>query len=130
MVVPLLGNHAVWRAGAGPPGRLRHAARRGHGAGRAAGAVEGRVHHGDVDDGTVVADWLTTRASIRASTLHSYTEHVERHLIPYLGSVRLGELTGRHIAATFTKLACTDTRYGRPPTRRPCTASGPRCARR
>jgi len=29
--------------------------------------------------------WLTTRTSIRPSTLRSYTEHVERHLIPHLG---------------------------------------------
>jgi hypothetical protein len=27
--------------------------------------------------------------------LRSYTEHVERHLVPYPGSIRLGELTGR-----------------------------------
>jgi site-specific recombinase XerD len=60
--------------------------------------------------------WLTTRASIRPSTLRSYTEHVERHLIPHLGGVRLGELTGRQVAAMFTELASTDTRFGRPPT--------------
>jgi integrase len=60
--------------------------------------------------------WLTTRTSIRPSTLRSYTEHVERHLIPQLGAIRLGELTGRHITAMFAALAATDTRYGRPPT--------------
>jgi Phage integrase, N-terminal SAM-like domain len=60
--------------------------------------------------------WLTTRASIRPSTLRSYTEHVERHLIPHVGGIRLGELTGRHVAAVFAKLASTDTRFGRPPT--------------
>src|SRR5512132_3933393 len=45
--------------------------------------------------------WLTTRTSIRPSTLHSYTEHVERHLIPQLGRIRLDELTGRHIGEMF-----------------------------
>jgi len=60
--------------------------------------------------------WLTTRTSIRPSTLRSYAEHVERHLIPYLGDVRLGELTGRHVTTMFAALASTDTRYGRPPT--------------
>src|SRR5262249_18977467 len=60
--------------------------------------------------------WLSTRTSIRPSTLRSYTEHVERHLVPYLGGIRLGELTGRHVAAMFAELASTDTRYGRPPT--------------
>lgn len=58
--------------------------------------------------------WLTTRTSIRPSTLRSYTEHVERHLIPRLGRIRLGELTGRDVAAMFAVLAATDTRYGRP----------------
>src|SRR5439155_9356330 len=58
--------------------------------------------------------WLTTRISIRPSTLRSYTEHVERHLIPYLGRIRLGELTGRDVAAAFVALASISTRCGRP----------------
>jgi integrase len=58
--------------------------------------------------------WLTTRTSIRPSTLRSYTEHVERHLIPHLGRIRLGELTGREVAAMFTALIAMQTRYGRP----------------
>ncbi len=60
--------------------------------------------------------WLTTRTSIRPSTLRSYTEHVELHLIPHLGRVRRGELTGRHVADMFHTLATTNNRYGRPPT--------------
>jgi len=60
--------------------------------------------------------WLTTRASIRPSTLRSYTEHVELHLIPHLGRVRLGELTGRQVADMFRELAATNNRWGRPPT--------------
>jgi Phage integrase, N-terminal SAM-like domain len=59
--------------------------------------------------------WLTTRTSIRPSTLRSYTEHVDRHLIPHLGRIRLGELGGRNVTAMFTALAGTDNRYGRPP---------------
>src|SRR5205814_4736386 len=58
--------------------------------------------------------WLSTRTSIRPSTLRSYTEHVERHLIPHLGRVPLGELTGRQVAAMITTLAGTTSRYGRP----------------
>jgi integrase len=60
--------------------------------------------------------WLTTRTSIRPTTLRSYTEHVDRHLIPYLGRIRLGELTSRDITAMSATLASTDTRYGHPPT--------------
>jgi hypothetical protein len=48
--------------------------------------------------------WLSTRNSIRPSTLRSFTEHVERHLIPYLGRIRLGELTGRDVAAMFARV--------------------------
>jgi integrase len=60
--------------------------------------------------------WLSTRTSIRPSTLRSYTDHVERHLIPHLGRIRLGELTGRDVTAMFAALTSTDTRLGRPPT--------------
>jgi integrase len=59
--------------------------------------------------------WLSTRASIRPSTLRSYTEHVENHLIPYLGSIRLGELAGRQVAAMLITLGATVNRYGRIP---------------
>jgi integrase len=58
--------------------------------------------------------WLSTKTGIRPSTRRSYTEHVERHLIPHLGRVRLGELTGHHVAAMFTTLIAVQTRYGRP----------------
>jgi integrase len=59
--------------------------------------------------------WISTRTSIRPSTLRSYTEHVDNVLIPHLGSVRLGELTGRQVAAMFTTLATTPNKWGRPP---------------
>src|SRR6266542_3201581 len=44
------------------------------------------------------------------------TDHVERHLVPHLGRIRLGDLNGRDVAAMFTALAPTETRLGRPPT--------------
>jgi hypothetical protein len=45
--------------------------------------------------------WLTTRTSIRPSTLRSYAEHLDRHLIPHLGRIRLCDLPGRDVAAMF-----------------------------
>jgi hypothetical protein len=60
--------------------------------------------------------WLSTQTSIRPSTLRSYTEHVELHLIPHLGRIRLGELTGHQVADMFHTLGSTNNRYGRPPT--------------
>jgi integrase len=60
--------------------------------------------------------WLTTRTRIRPTTLRSYEVHVERHLIPHLGRIRLSELTGRHITDTITTIGATTNRYGRTPT--------------
>src|SRR4051794_81054 len=59
--------------------------------------------------------WLSTRTNIRPSALRSYTEHVDNLLIPHLGSVRLGTLTGRQVAAMFTTLALTPNKRGRLP---------------
>jgi Phage integrase, N-terminal SAM-like domain len=59
--------------------------------------------------------WLPTRTSIRPSTLRSYTEHVDNVLIPHLGSVRLGKLTGRQVATMFATLASTPNKWGRRP---------------
>jgi Phage integrase, N-terminal SAM-like domain len=62
--------------------------------------------------------WLSTRVSLRPSTLRSYTHHVEQHLIPHLGYIRLADLTGRDVADLFTYLsqaqAQSPTRSGRP----------------
>jgi integrase len=59
--------------------------------------------------------WLSTRTSIRPSTLRSYAEHVDNVLVPHLGSVRLGELTGREVAAMFATLAAIPNKRGRVP---------------
>ena len=37
-------------------------------------------------------------------------------LIPHLGRIRLGELTGRQVADTFHTLGSTNNGWGRPPT--------------
>jgi hypothetical protein len=61
--------------------------------------------------------WLSTRRSIRPTTLHSYTVHVESYLIPMIGSLRLAELTSRHLTAMFADLAAAS------PTARPRSAA-------
>jgi site-specific recombinase XerD len=60
--------------------------------------------------------WLTTRTKIRPTTLRSYEAHVENHLVPHLGRIRLSELTGRHITDMITTIGAATNRYGRPPT--------------
>jgi integrase len=47
--------------------------------------------------------------------MRSYAQHVENHLIPHLGRIRLGELTGGDVAAMFARLTVTDNRWGRRP---------------
>jgi integrase len=49
--------------------------------------------------------WLTTRRSIRPTTLQIYARHVEADLIPAIGQMRLAEVTSRHLTAMFTALA-------------------------
>lgn len=58
--------------------------------------------------------WLTTRRSIRPTTLRVYTHHVEAYLIPGIGTLRLAELTSRHLTALFTELAAGTTPAGNP----------------
>ena len=58
--------------------------------------------------------WLSTRTSIRPTTLRSYTQHVETFLIPQLGDLRLAEVTSRHLTAMFADLAAGTTRTGQP----------------
>jgi integrase len=60
--------------------------------------------------------WLTTRTKIRPTTLPSYQIHVENHLIPHLGRVRLSELAGHHITDMIAAIGATTNRYGRTPT--------------
>jgi Phage integrase, N-terminal SAM-like domain len=60
--------------------------------------------------------WLTSRISIRPSTLRSYHHHVDRYLIPHLGRLQLNDLASRQVAEMFRTLAAADTGRGRPPT--------------
>ncbi|GGK44046.1 hypothetical protein GCM10010124_41120 [Pilimelia terevasa] len=64
----------------------------------------------------MAAAWLTTHTRIRPTTLRSYQIHVDRHLVPHLGRIRLNDLTGRHITAMIDTMAATVNRYGRLPT--------------
>jgi Phage integrase, N-terminal SAM-like domain len=58
--------------------------------------------------------WLSTRHSIRPTTLRVYTHHVEAYLIPTIGNLRLAEVTSRHLTAMFAELAAGNTPAGRP----------------
>jgi len=53
------------------------------------------------------------RRSIHASTARTYRSHIDRYLVPALGSIRLAELSSRDIARMFAVLAATHNRHGR-----------------
>jgi len=48
------------------------------------------------------------------NTLRFYTLYVEQYLIPYLGRIRLSELTSRHIAAMLATLEQAGSRRSTP----------------
>jgi integrase len=58
--------------------------------------------------------WLTTRTSIRPTTLRVYAQHIEQYLIPRLGKLRLADVTVRHLTDMFAELGKQTTRTGDP----------------
>jgi hypothetical protein len=60
--------------------------------------------------------WLSTRVGIRPTTRLSHTQYIDRFLIPYLGTIRLAELTTRRLTAFFTAVAQETNRFGQPHT--------------
>ncbi|MFG1926379.1 tyrosine-type recombinase/integrase [Cryptosporangium sp. NPDC048952] len=64
--------------------------------------------------GTWLRHWLTTRASIRPSTLRSYTQHCDDFLIPALGRIPLRQLTTTDIATAYAGFRRRRNRYGQP----------------
>jgi integrase len=66
-------------------------------------------------DGWPVADVVAVYTEEPAADhLRSYADHVQRHLISYLGGIRLADLTGRDVAEVFAALSEAPARYGRP----------------
>jgi Uncharacterised protein family (UPF0158) len=111
------------------PGRIRDAGDRHRGQDQVAGWNDTESTTELWTVGKWLRFWLSTRASIRASTPRSYTEHVDNHLIPFLGPVRLGELTGRQVTPMFTTLAARPNRSGRLPSPATLHRIRARCAR-
>jgi integrase len=54
----------------------------------------------------LVKEWLpAVRATIRPTTYNSYVQHVECHVVPHIGSVKLAQLSGSQVNALYAKLA-------------------------
>jgi len=59
-------------------------------------------------------EWLpAVKATIRPSTYNSYVQHVECHVAPHIGSVKLAKLTGSQVNALYAKLAETGKKDGK-----------------
>jgi integrase len=59
-------------------------------------------------------EWLpAVKATIRPSTYNSYVQHVECHIVPHIGSVKLQKLSGSQVNALYAKLADTGTKNGK-----------------
>jgi integrase len=50
--------------------------------------------------------WLpAVKSTIRPSTYNSYLQHVECHIVPHIGTVKLAKLTGSRVNAPYAELA-------------------------
>jgi len=59
-------------------------------------------------------EWLpAVKATIRPSTYNSYVQHVECHVVPHIGTVKLQKLSGSQVNALYAKLADTGRKDGK-----------------
>jgi integrase len=59
-------------------------------------------------------EWLpAVKATIRPSTYNSYVQHVECHIVPHLGTVKLQKLSGSQVNALYAKLAESGKKDGK-----------------
>jgi len=59
-------------------------------------------------------EWLPAiKATIRASTYNSYRQHVECHIVPHVGGLKLQKLTGAQANALYAKLAESGRKDGK-----------------
>ena len=59
-------------------------------------------------------EWLpAVKATIRPSTYNCYVQHVECHIVPHIGSVKLVKLTGSQVNARYAKLAESGRKDGK-----------------
>jgi integrase len=59
-------------------------------------------------------EWLpAVKATIRPSTYNSYVQHVECHIAPHIGSVKLMKLSGSQVNALYAKLSESGKKDGK-----------------
>jgi hypothetical protein len=59
-------------------------------------------------------EWLPAAvATVRPSTYHSYVQHVECHVVPFIGTVQLQKLSGATLNGLYAKLAASGRKNGK-----------------
>jgi len=59
-------------------------------------------------------EWLpAVKATIRPSTYGSYVQHVDCHIVPHIGTVKLQKLSGSQVNALYAKLAESGRKDGK-----------------
>jgi integrase len=59
-------------------------------------------------------EWLpAVKSTIRPSTYGSYVQHVDCHVVPHIGTVKLQKLSGSQVNALYAKLAETGRKDGK-----------------
>jgi len=62
----------------------------------------------------LIREWLpAVKATIRPSTYNSYVQHVECHVVPHIGTVKLQKLSGSQVNALYAKLAESGRKDGK-----------------
>ena len=62
----------------------------------------------------LIREWLpAAKGTIRPTTYRSYVQHVECHIMPHIGSMRLEKVTGATLNALYAKLALEGKRDGK-----------------
>jgi hypothetical protein len=62
-----------------------------------------------------LADWLANRRNLRYSTATLYRGHIDNHLTPLLGRLKLTDVRAHHVDRMMTLLASGDPATGREP---------------
>ena len=60
------------------------------------------------------SEWLpAAKSTIRASTYNSYVQHVDCHVVPFIGTVKLQKVTGATLNGLYAKLAESGRKNGK-----------------
>jgi hypothetical protein len=74
----------------------------------------GEVYGTTLTVGQFLTGWLEGRQSLRPSTRQAYHAHLDQHLLPELGHLRLLDLRSHHIEATYRRITGANTGRERP----------------